>query len=186
MSFKYLIIRFSSLGDIVQAMELPRSLLSQNPAAEVHWVVREDFSSLVTANPYIKKTWILRRQDGLSGLFKLARQLKNENYDIVYDAHNNIRSHILSLILFFTRGYKILFRRPKHRFKRFLLFKLGQNKFPQPFRGMESFIDPLKLVKYLSKDGTTPTQPQSPPPKLLGKVPDPGSLRRLVPEAMAH
>lgn len=141
---KYLIIRLSSLGDIVQAMEVPRSLLGQNPAAEVHWVVREDFAELVKAHPYVQKTWVVQRKEGWWGLLRLCRQLKNENYDIVYDAHNNLRSHIISWTLFFMRGYKVLFRRSKHRFKRFLLFKLGKNYFPQPFRGMESFLAPLR------------------------------------------
>ena len=63
----------------------------------------------------------------------------------LYDAHSNIRSNILKLIvspLPFVKPYVAL--RSKERGKRFLLFKLGINHFDKPFRGMVSFQKPLK------------------------------------------
>ena len=87
----------------------------------------------------------MTRETGLAGLLKMAADLRKEHFDYIYDAHSNIRSNILKLIvapLPFAKPYVAL--RSKERGKRFLLFKLGINHFDKPFRGMVSFQKPLK------------------------------------------
>src|SRR2546422_983921 len=58
---------------------------------------------------------------------------------IVYDAHNNLRSHVVCRAL----RAKHFIRRPKNRVKRFLLFYLKRNYFERPFVGEKSYISPL-------------------------------------------
>lgn len=74
----------------------------------------------------------------------MAKELKKENFDYIYDAHSNIRSNVLKLCLSPCPGMKpYVALRSKERFKRFLLFNLGINKFDRPFRSMVSFQTPL-------------------------------------------
>ncbi|MDD0851951.1 glycosyltransferase family 9 protein [Halobacteriovorax sp. GB3] len=141
---KILIIRFSSFGDIVQTMSVLNPLRAKFPQSDVHWVTRSDMSSLLSYNPMIDKLWSFDRKEGLVGLIKLSFKLRKEGYRYVYDAHSNIRSKIMSLILCppFSRAHFV--RRSKDRLKRILLFKFRKNTYDWPYRGMLSFLKPLK------------------------------------------
>ena len=146
---KILIIRLSSIGDIIQCMSVVTGLKNKFPAAELHWVARADLASLPKIDPRINKIWAFDRKEGFTGIFKLGSQLRKEKYNLIYDAHSNIRSNILKLILcplglchLFTKN-RLLTRR-KNRFNRLLLFKLGINLLPKPFKALDSFRQPIK------------------------------------------
>ncbi|MCO4794450.1 MAG: glycosyltransferase family 9 protein [Bacteriovoracaceae bacterium] len=138
---KILIIRFSSFGDIVQAMSVLKPLKVRNPDVEIHWLTRSEFSSLVGLSSYTDKIISFDKSKGFIGLIKLGLSLRKEGYKFVFDAHKNTRSFILRLLLLGVN--KVI--RPKSRWKRFLLFKLRINKFPWPFKGMKSYLSPLSL-----------------------------------------
>jgi len=137
---KILIIRLSSIGDIIQCSGVPRNLKKLFPRSEIHWLVRSDNTELVKFNPFIDKVIVFDRSLGLSGWGKLTRNLAQENYTHVYDAHNNLRSRLLTPHL----KPKYFARRSKNRFKRFLLFWLKINLFQKHYKPSESFIEPLR------------------------------------------
>jgi ADP-heptose:LPS heptosyltransferase len=84
---KFLIIRFSSIGDIVLTTPVMRCLKQQVPDAEVHFLTKENYGNLVAHNPYIDKIQVLGNSWDL-----LIHQLHEEQYDYVIDLHNNIRT----------------------------------------------------------------------------------------------
>lgn len=142
---KILIIRFSSIGDIIQCMGIISGIRQHFPDAEIHWIARQDMASLLTTDPRINKIWAFDKAQGLPGLLSIAQQLRKEKFDYVYDAHSNIRSNILRFNLSLSLGHHphILIRK-KQRYKRFLLFRLGINRYEWPFRSVESYRKPLK------------------------------------------
>ncbi|MGQ1785590.1 MULTISPECIES: glycosyltransferase family 9 protein [unclassified Saccharicrinis] len=141
---KILIIRLSSIGDIIQCMSVTGGFKNHHPNCEIHWVVRKDLASLLKIDPRIDQLIEFDRKEGMGGLIKLATQLKKEGYTHVYDAHSNIRSNILKTIICpFGVGSKLITRR-KDRLKRMLLFNFRINLLPKPFRAFESFRNPLK------------------------------------------
>lgn len=145
---KILIIRLSSIGDIIQCMSVVTGLKSKYPGAEIHWVVRADMASLVKIDPRIDKLWEFNRKEGIKGLFRLASKLKAEKYTLIYDAHSNIRSNIIKLFICPFGLCNILkpnrlVTRHKNRLKRLLLFKLGINLLPNPFKALDSFRNPI-------------------------------------------
>jgi ADP-heptose:LPS heptosyltransferase len=73
---KLLIIRFSSIGDLTQALSIPGFVKHYTPEAEIHFVTRDDLSSLLDHHPHIQKIWRLKRELGLPGLFSLIRDLQ--------------------------------------------------------------------------------------------------------------
>ena len=73
---KYLVIRFSSIGDIVLTSPVVRMLKKQVPHAEVHFLTKKTFESVVANNPFIDKLWTT---DG--SLKDVLPQLKNEKFD---------------------------------------------------------------------------------------------------------
>jgi len=146
---KFLIIRFSSIGDIIQCMNVINGIKNHFPDAEIHWIARKDMGSFLQIDKRIHKIWEFDKHHGLKGLLQIAHQLKAERFDYIYDAHSNIRSNILKAILLppFRKlvGKKTLYTlRSKERWKRFLLFNFHINRFDQPFRGIISFQKPLE------------------------------------------
>ncbi len=84
---KFLIIRFSSIGDIVLTTPVIRCLKEQVKDATVHFLTKEAFYSLVKTNPSVDKVIVLNE----SWEF-MIHQLQVEEYDYVIDLHHNLRT----------------------------------------------------------------------------------------------
>lgn len=84
---KFLIIRFSSIGDIVLTTPVIRCLKKQVAGAEVHFLVKDSFRSIVEHNPYIDKLHVLAHSREL-----MIHELKEESYDYIIDLHHNVRT----------------------------------------------------------------------------------------------
>ncbi|MFZ9000738.1 MAG: glycosyltransferase family 9 protein [Bacteriovoracaceae bacterium] len=138
---KILIIRFSSFGDIAQCMGALPVIKKLYPNAEIHWATKAQFAPLVESSKLVSKVWALPSKAGTVELIRFGKELKEQGYNLVYDAHVNTRSLVLNLILWGIPKIK----RSKNRFKRFLLFKFRINKFPNPFKGMISYIGPIDI-----------------------------------------
>jgi len=84
---KILIIRFSSIGDIVLTSPVLRCIKNQMEGAEIHFLTKKNFLNLVEFNPNITKILTVgnREESTLS-------TLKNENYDLIIDLHKSLRS----------------------------------------------------------------------------------------------
>lgn len=140
---KVLIIRFSSFGDIVQCSSVVELIRQKFPDAKIDWVTRSDFDYLVKLNHDINHVWSFNKKAGFKGLIELGFKLRKESYDCVYDAHNNLRSSVLSFILRSTFPSPYWVTRSKDRLKRILLFTFRINLFPKPFKGIHSYEAPL-------------------------------------------
>lgn len=84
---KFLLIRFSSIGDIVLTTPVIRCLKKQVPDAEVHFVTKEAFLPVVAHNPYIDKLHVWAHSREL-----MVQELKDEDYDYIIDLHHNVRT----------------------------------------------------------------------------------------------
>src|SRR3569833_1403489 len=84
---KFLIIRFSSIGDIVLTTPVIRCLKKQVVTAEVHYLTKASFRPVLAGNPYIDKIHLL--QDNWDALME---ELRREDYDYVIDLHHNVRT----------------------------------------------------------------------------------------------
>lgn len=83
---KVLIIRFSSIGDIILCSPVVRCVKAQWDA-EIHFITKKKFLTLLEPSPYIDK--IISIDEKVS---EVKNTLQNENYDLVIDLHKNIRS----------------------------------------------------------------------------------------------
>jgi ADP-heptose:LPS heptosyltransferase len=84
---KILIIRFSSIGDIVLTTPVVRCLKQQLPDVEVHYLTKRAFKGIVEHNPFITKVYSIEKN-----VNEVIEELKSQNFDFVIDLHNNIRS----------------------------------------------------------------------------------------------
>ena len=118
---KILIIRFSSIGDIVLTTPVVRVLKTQLDGAEIHYATKKQFSSLFQENPYIDKMHYLQ-----GSLIDFVRILRQEKFDYIIDLHNNLRTTLIKLMLGVT-AYKY----DKLNFRKWLMVNLKINKLPQ-------------------------------------------------------
>lgn len=100
-SFKILIIKFSSLGDVILSTAAIRAIREKFPAGlyRISLLVGEDAKEVLLRCPYIDELLVCdlkNRDKGVAGLLKLARSLRKNNFDIVVDLQNNRKSHLLS------------------------------------------------------------------------------------------
>ncbi len=87
MTNKFLIIRFSSIGDIVLTTPVIRCLRKQYPDAEIHFLTKVAFKSILANNPYINKIHTLDHSFEL-----MLHELATEEYDYIIDLHHNLRT----------------------------------------------------------------------------------------------
>lgn len=117
---KILILRFSPIGDIVLSTPVIRLLKTQLDA-EVHYATEKKFESILTGNPYIEKLHFLD-----SSLDEnLSDNLLKENFDVIIDLQNNLKTKILKI-----RLRKRSYSHKKLRLKKFLLVNLKINNMP--------------------------------------------------------
>jgi len=118
---KFLIIRFSSIGDIVLTSPVVRCLKTQFPEAEVHFLTKKRNADLLQANPYIDKIQLLD-----ISLSDTIQTLKTENYNYIIDLHNNLRSLRVKLGL---KAQSYSFN--KLNFRKILLTRFNINTMPE-------------------------------------------------------
>lgn len=90
---KILILRFSSIGDIVLSTPVVRCVKAQ-PGAEVHYLTKEKFSQILLPNPAIDRVYTFENK-----IEEVISDLKSEKYDLVVDLHHNLRSWYVKLHL---------------------------------------------------------------------------------------
>ena len=112
---KILVVRFSSIGDIVLTSPVVRCLKNQL-TSKVHFLTKSKYECIVRHNIFIEKIYTIE-----NSVNDVISELKLENYDYIVDLHNNIRSFRLKLL-----GVKT-FKVCKESFKKSVYIKLGIN-----------------------------------------------------------
>ena len=84
---KILILRFSSIGDIILTTPVVRAIKTQLDDAEVHFCTKEQFGFLMQENPYVDKLHLLK-----DDFDTLVKTLVKEQFDYVIDLHHNLRT----------------------------------------------------------------------------------------------
>lgn len=132
-----LIIRFSSVGDIVLSSLLVRAFRSRFPDAQIDFVVKQEYADLVRSNPNISRVREFPERGTFSDLNQLHNDVKHADYDLIVDIHDSLRSRFLCL------GAKQVVRINKRKFARFLLVRFKLNVYDK-FGGA-----PSVAVRYL-------------------------------------
>jgi len=120
MKVKFLVIRFSSIGDIVLTSPVVRGLKQQVDNSEVHFVTKHKHACLVENNPYIDKVHVLEES-----MNNLIHDLEKENFDYIIDLHQNFRSNKI------RRRLKVQsFSVDKLNWQKMLMVRFKINKLP--------------------------------------------------------
>lgn len=130
---KFLVLRFSSIGDIVLTTPVIRNLKNQVEGAEIHYLTKPQFASILEHNPNIDKVHTLKKS------FKeTLHELKHEHFDYIIDLHKNIRT-----ARFKNRLKIISFSFNKLNREKWLLVNFKKNKLPD-VHIVDRYLDTLK------------------------------------------
>jgi heptosyltransferase-2 len=139
---KILIIRFSSIGDIVLTSPVPRFLREHFPGAQIDFLTKKKYAELVRWNNALSNV-ILLDDGGPTGRGELAalrRSIRGARYDLILDLHNSLRSIYLRT---FSGARSVrVFR--KHAIKRLLLVHFGKNLFRRIRPVVERYADTVR------------------------------------------
>jgi lipopolysaccharide heptosyltransferase II len=142
--YNFLIIRLSSMGDILLTTPLVRALFLTFPNAKIDFVVKSQFAPCLVDSPYINNLYCF--DSTKDNIFHLQKKLQNNHYKTIIDLHGNFRSFVLK------RGQKSAqkFNFNKHVLKRFLLVKYGLNLYKNIRPVYLRYIDSVKKfnIKY--------------------------------------
>jgi len=101
---KALVVKPSSLGDVVHSLPFLHSLKKCFPGLRVHWVIAEPLKDLLEGHPLIEKLWVIKKDnwkkparifETLSEFKALSKNLKKERFDIAFDLQGLLRSGII-------------------------------------------------------------------------------------------
>ena len=101
---KILLVRVSSLGDVLHNLPMVADILRHHPGATIDWVVEEGYTSLVRLNPHVRKIipWALRRWRKSLGKAETRAEIKaffktlrEEEYDVVFDTQGLLKTGII-------------------------------------------------------------------------------------------
>ncbi len=138
---KILILRFSSIGDIVLTTPVVRCLKQQYPQAEIHYLTKPAFKSILANNPYISQVHVLDKP-----LLKKVMELKQLGFDYIIDLHNNLRTRIIKSAIDVPA-----FSFDKLNTEKAQLVNFKQNTLPQ-VHIVDRYLDTLKSFG-VSNDG---------------------------------
>lgn len=91
-----LIIKPSSLGDIVHALQVATSLKAQRDDLRISWVVREIFAPIVRACQAVDQVYVFQRNAGTKGFLKLTKELRKTKFDYVFDMQGLLRTGLMT------------------------------------------------------------------------------------------
>lgn len=138
---KTVVLRLSSIGDIVLSSPLLRVLRTAvGKNARVDFVVRSEFAELVRYNHHLSFVHEYDTSTGYAGLQTLARQLREERYDLVIDIHDSIRTKFLRTA---SRGKDVVVM-DKRKLERWLLVNLKRNAYSDALTVADRYIETVE------------------------------------------
>jgi ADP-heptose:LPS heptosyltransferase len=130
---KILVIRFSSMGDIIYTTPVVRCLKQQLPNAEIHFLTKPAFRYIYDNNPYLDKLLLLK-----PSLSDTIQDIRVEKYDYLVDLHSNLRTSIIKL----RTGIKS-FTYDKQRLRKWLSLKFNLKLVP-PVHLVDRYLKAVK------------------------------------------
>jgi heptosyltransferase-2 len=133
---KLLVIRFSSIGDIVLITPVLRAIKEQfDGENEIHVLTKRSYAPVLEGNPNITKVHTIEHSTQ-----EVIADLKSENFDYIIDLHSNLRSRSVKRTLkcqsFTVRKYNI---------QKWLWVNFGINRMPHNHI-VDRYLETLKGI----------------------------------------
>jgi heptosyltransferase I len=102
---KILVIKPSSLGDVVHSLPVLYAIKRSFPSAEIHWIVAKGFEGILEGHPMIERVWVINKddwkkmakvKDTLLEFWRLFKELRSEGFDCAIDLQGLLRSGLIA------------------------------------------------------------------------------------------
>jgi heptosyltransferase I len=109
---RILLIKLTSLGDLIHALPALTDAYQLNPDCEFDWLIDENFQEIATWHPAVKTTFTtnhrswrnsLRDLTTYSSIYHLVKSLRQKKYDLIIDGQGNFKT---ATFTFCTKGVK--------------------------------------------------------------------------------
>ena len=124
-----LVLRFSSIGDIIQLTSPLHTLKNQFPNARIDIITLDEYAEILMGNPFVNRIIQISRNFKYKQLKEIGKKLSLYKYDLIIDLHNVIRSKII--LKHISGSKKLVYKKP--RWKRFKLVQFKRNDFEDKF-----------------------------------------------------
>ncbi len=94
-NYKFLIIRFSSIGDVILTTPLVRCLREKYPGAQIDFLVKKEFAVVLSGNPHINNIITFDKNDSRHELRRIRMHIIFSRYSVILDIQKNIRSMLI-------------------------------------------------------------------------------------------
>jgi lipopolysaccharide heptosyltransferase II len=148
---KTLVIRLSSIGDIVLTTPFLRCFRKKFPEVRLDYIVKSEFAPLLRYNPHISRLYEFDSRGGFEGLKALKRTLRRERYNLIVDLHDSVRSRYLRRWL----GARYVVRMNKRKTARYLLIRFKKNLYKEIVPVSKRYIETVEKFG-VEDDGQAP------------------------------
>lgn len=164
MPLKILVIRFSSLGDVILTTPVYRNLKAAFPDSKVYSAVKAEYAGVLEGNPNIDGILALGKYESL---LTFLRRVRSEKFDVLIDLHDNLRSNFIRLFSGAPEALKVR----KNIFERRLFVRRKIKTAPLKLHNIDRYVEAIK-----------PLAPQARvcPPEIFPDARSSGALRILV------
>jgi lipopolysaccharide heptosyltransferase II len=127
--FRILLIRFSSIGDIILTTPLIKKIREKYPYSRIDYLTMDRYGELLRGNPHIDNLYLIKSNMPSHELIEIARKLSRHGYDYLFDLHRSSRSALFRLCIRSEKKYRL----NKRYLKRILLILLKINLYREPY-----------------------------------------------------
>jgi lipopolysaccharide heptosyltransferase II len=145
---KILVIRFSSLGDVILTTPLPKALQKTFQGSQIDYCVKSSYADVLRFNPNINRLIIVDDSLSFSKLKELRNALRANSYDLIIDAHNNLRTFYLKMFLMLKGNVASV---KKYSIRKFLLVKFKINLMKDLPTIIQRYLSVLKKINTNNK-----------------------------------
>jgi len=146
---KILIIRMSSIGDVLLTTPVIRLLRNQFPNSQIDFVIKNQFADLLKYHPGINHLFRYDKNKGGNSLKTIKQEIRNQRYDLIVDLHKNFRSYYLTS----GSGSREIIRYKKGVIQRFFLVKFKLNLYRAIVPIYQRYLNCLNRFK-IAYDGS--------------------------------
>lgn len=162
---KILILRFSSLGDLILMSPLIRTLREGLPESEIHVACKAKYVDIFTENTCINRVYMLHG-GGFLELIRMLTRLRGERYDVVMDAHNVLRSRFLFHLIPAARKLTI----EKEHAKKLLLIGGGVNLYDSVVSQCDRYLELARRLGLETRERPTELSIPTPAEERIGAL----------------
>ena len=139
---RILVLRFSSIGDIIQTTSVLNTLRKYYPDISIDYMTLSKYAPLLFNHSSIDKLHSVNSNNSFKSIKEINKIINQRNFDIILDLHNSARSKLIRAITNQIQSLNVV----KPRAKRFSLFLNHHNKFPSNFNQKTWLHKPIEKL----------------------------------------